>query len=76
MPWGKRIKKVDIESKWLNHNCTIASAKLLPFCGGLSNDRAPGTNENNSFSKNFCASKDQMNFLKAFLDKLFGSICM
>lgn len=61
-----------MESKWLM--ITILLLQSLPFCGALSNDRAPGTKENNSFSNNLCASRDQMNFGKAFLDKLFGII--
>lgn len=31
--------------------------------------------KNNSFFNNMCATKDEKNFLKAFLDKLFGCTC-
>lgn len=72
MPWGKK-NEVDMESKWLM--ITVFLLQLLPLYCALSNDQASGTKENNSFSNNLCASKDQMNFWKAFLDKLFGSIC-
>lgn len=72
MPRRKRIKKVDMESNRLM--IIVLLLQLLPLCCALSNDQAPGTRGNTSFSTELCAHKDHKNFWKAFLDKLLGPI--